>query len=409
MPPRQSLWHARTVRQSHDLATRLTADNFCGADFRTMFRSGFLEGADSHRDSCSNLSRPTVSPRSRRRPGLAVTDSDLSSVDSEDDQIMSEVGSEDNDEDAGGIDKDICNDILAKAEDEEEVHTAVTSIPPGDSSRIDFGSAGAAEAASPTSSRTLETSGFDDEDGIYDEASTDVNQSTADRFPGLAAAGYLITSRGGSVNAGHPTTMRSVSTAMSLPLAHHGKTSPRVAQPFSKEAESQERHGIALRSHDDRFTNIVITDASYAVYRALIYYLYTDKLTFNPLTSVYVQAQDTAELRGLPFPYTSRRQFFDATMGDAGSTSVTTQLDHGCSAKAMYKLADKLDFPELKARARNHIVASLSAEILPYEVFGEFSNQFPEIRAVEVQAMLSNWVCHFLGLRNLHKTDRLIH
>ena len=63
-----------------------------------------------------------------------------------------------------------------------------------------------------------------------------------------------------------------------------------------------------------------------------------------------------------------------------------------CSSKAIYKIADKLNIPELKYRAFEHIVQSLTIETIPYEVFSAFSDQFPEVRKVQLDMMLHYWV-----------------
>lgn len=48
--------------------------------------------------------------------------------------------------------------------------------------------------------------------------------------------------------------------------------------------------------------------------------------------------------------------------------------------------------PELKNRAFEHIVQSLTIETIPYEVFSAFSDQFPEVRKVQLDMMLHYWV-----------------
>jgi hypothetical protein len=48
--------------------------------------------------------------------------------------------------------------------------------------------------------------------------------------------------------------------------------------------------------------------------------------------------------------------------------------------------------PELKARAFEHIINSLTVETIPYEAFSAFSNQFPEIKRVQVELLLAHWV-----------------
>jgi hypothetical protein len=87
--------------------------------------------------------------------------------------------------------------------------------------------------------------------------------------------------------------------------------------------------------------------------------------------------------------------FFDAyTAAIYGPTSPrhSQPKDLMCSSKAIYKIADKLNIPELKNRAFEHIVQSLTIETIPYEVFSAFSDQFPEVRKVQLDMMLHYWV-----------------
>lgn len=52
------------------------------------------------------------------------------------------------------------------------------------------------------------------------------------------------------------------------------------------------------------------------------------------------------------------------------------------SAKAVYRLADKLDLPALKLRAFQHIASQLTAQNIPAEVFSRFSSTFEDVRKV---------------------------
>lgn len=51
-----------------------------------------------------------------------------------------------------------------------------------------------------------------------------------------------------------------------------------------------------------------------------------------------------------------------------------------------------MDFPQLRARAFEHIIGGMIPEIIPYEIFGAFSDQFKEIRAVQLEMLLTHWV-----------------
>jgi hypothetical protein len=52
------------------------------------------------------------------------------------------------------------------------------------------------------------------------------------------------------------------------------------------------------------------------------------------------------------------------------------------SAKAIYRLADKLDLPALKLRAFQHIIGELNSQNVPAEVFSRFSSTFEDVRKV---------------------------
>lgn len=52
------------------------------------------------------------------------------------------------------------------------------------------------------------------------------------------------------------------------------------------------------------------------------------------------------------------------------------------SAKAVYRLADKLDLPALKIRAFQHICSQLTAQNVPAEVFSRFSSTYEDVRRV---------------------------
>jgi hypothetical protein len=55
------------------------------------------------------------------------------------------------------------------------------------------------------------------------------------------------------------------------------------------------------------------------------------------------------------------------------------------SAKAIYRLADKIDIPALKLRAFQHIMSQMTAANVPAEVFSRFSSTFEDVRKVCAQ------------------------
>ncbi|GAA5978850.1 hypothetical protein JCM11641_003586 [Rhodosporidiobolus odoratus] len=134
---------------------------------------------------------------------------------------------------------------------------------------------------------------------------------------------------------------------------------------------------------------VIVTDAAYSTFRSLLNYLYTDSITFAPLASTYYVAKDHATAASLPFAYSTRREYLLAhspqlLQGSGSSVGA-------CSSKAIYRLADKMGLTELKERAYEHVVQSLTAQNIVYEVFGSFSQRFDEIRRVEVAFLLEKW------------------
>lgn len=135
---------------------------------------------------------------------------------------------------------------------------------------------------------------------------------------------------------------------------------------------------------------VVIEDSSYLSFKALLYYLYTDSICFSPLASTYHAAREAAQQSGTPFPFSTRRSYL-STIVPPTHKPAGPGVPGPCSAKAIYRLADKLDLPELKERASEHIVKSLSTDNIAYEVFGSFSLRFEEIKRREMAFLLEHW------------------
>jgi hypothetical protein len=95
----------------------------------------------------------------------------------------------------------------------------------------------------------------------------------------------------------------------------------------------------------------------------------------------------------------TRRQWLQVWMSEHGITSSASGGEDDdaplgprpVSAKAVYRLADKLDLPALKLRAFQHICAGLTAQNIPAEVFSRFSTTFEDLRKVQVAFFLKHW------------------
>jgi len=154
-------------------------------------------------------------------------------------------------------------------------------------------------------------------------------------------------------------------------------------------------------------TRVVVRDASYSTYRSVLYYIYTDNIVFAPLSSSFVshaipdqsmlpssvgpsenssnvrasQSIDSAVISGAK----SRREWIKVW------ENCHPGMPSPCSAKAVYRLADRLDLGDLKQRAFQFIIKSLTVENVPYEVFSTFSAAFEEVRKVQIKYFLDNW------------------
>jgi hypothetical protein len=153
--------------------------------------------------------------------------------------------------------------------------------------------------------------------------------------------------------------------------------------------------------HGPSKLHVVVKDVAYTTYRAVLYYIYTDTIVFAPLSSSFNSSQVAASSSAsLPTQLLSESQnntnVTRATQGDilakSGPTSRSGWINEWqsnnpgrptpCSAKAVYRLADKLDLHDLKERAFQHIERSLTVQNIAYEVFSPFSAAFADVRKV---------------------------
>lgn len=86
-----------------------------------------------------------------------------------------------------------------------------------------------------------------------------------------------------------------------------------------------------------------------------------------------------------------RRDWIRQWLEDRGGSEHSTNGLRPVSAKAVYRLADKLDMPALKLRAFQHICSNLAAHNIPAEVFSRFSSTYEDVRNVQVAFFLRHW------------------
>lgn len=155
---------------------------------------------------------------------------------------------------------------------------------------------------------------------------------------------------------------------------------------------------------------VVIGDVAYVTYKAFLYYLYTDTIVFAPLKSQFMLSSPSSSsfAQALHLPTSSDGAPMHSPGMGAGTLrtpsagggrrgwlrdweAVNPDRPSPCSAKAIYRLADKLDLAELKARAFAHITKSLSIQSVPFELFSSFSAAFEDVRKVQMDFALQHW------------------
>ncbi|KAI0726225.1 hypothetical protein C8Q72DRAFT_847350 [Fomitopsis betulina] len=198
---------------------------------------------------------------------------------------------------------------------------------------------------------------------------------------------------------------------------------PKLSHPSTPQivpsSMEQERRGSPpnLSIPGPAKTQVIVRDAAYATYRAVLYYIYTDTITFAPLSSTFLATSATTPNTAASGPATpsseSQAPAFAQQLNQPKAESATTTgstpprsrrewiaqwerddvsgKPRPCSAKAVYRLADKLDLQELKQRAFQHIVRSLTVANVAYEVFSTFSAAFEDVRKVQVSFFLDHW------------------
>lgn len=110
----------------------------------------------------------------------------------------------------------------------------------------------------------------------------------------------------------------------------------------------------------------------------------------GPSTRSHSRSGSTASFHGAPEPQ-SRKEWIRQWTDEHGISSTPDDPDpvgpRPVSAKAIYRLADKLDLPALRLRAYQHICSELTSQNIPAEVFSRFSSTFDEVRKVSSASM----------------------
>ncbi|GAA6005425.1 hypothetical protein JCM10207_002977 [Rhodosporidiobolus poonsookiae] len=158
--------------------------------------------------------------------------------------------------------------------------------------------------------------------------------------------------------------------------------------------ENEERDGMLT---------IEITDAGYITYRALLYYLHTEKITFPPPASEFLTTYPSlladplnAQLADIQPPLSRREVLLGLGLAQAQTQAPTPDaareaLVEPASPHAIYRLADKLGVQELKTKAKDAILKGFSVDTILYELVSTFSYHFDEIQQAALKYAWDNW------------------
>ncbi|KAJ7829414.1 hypothetical protein B0H14DRAFT_1209196 [Mycena olivaceomarginata] len=135
---------------------------------------------------------------------------------------------------------------------------------------------------------------------------------------------------------------------------------------------------------------VTLNGTAFKTWQALLYYLYTSKLPFSapqPVTEVFEPPP------AVPVGKKGKKK---ATAKDASAPlpkgrRSTPQCSAQCSAKSMYRLADKLGLDDLKAVSLSSIKANLTTKNIIREVFSDFTSRYSEVQDIEVEFVLKNF------------------
>ncbi|KIM89085.1 hypothetical protein PILCRDRAFT_812980 [Piloderma croceum F 1598] len=210
-----------------------------------------------------------------------------------------------------------------------------------------------------------------------------------------------------TVGSDNETEGRNVRPKLTHPSSPGGTAALEKQEPgWQHVSRSDPQHGPSK-------LHVVVKDVAYTTYRAVLYYIYTDIIVFAPLSSsFYSSSQITTPSASVPLP----SQLLSESLNNSGATRTAQQGDIStkcgpisrrswitewqsnnprrptpCSAKAVYRLADKLDLHDLKERAFQHIEKSLTVQNIAYEVFSPFSAAFADVRKIQVDFFLQHW------------------
>lgn len=142
--------------------------------------------------------------------------------------------------------------------------------------------------------------------------------------------------------------------------------------------------------------HIVMRDTAYTTMRALLYYIYTSRLTFAVLSS----HSPPFSLKVIPnsgsFGPISCPSFAVLPHSARLQRIINFSQDHPdralpVSPRSLYKLAHRLEIADLRLQALDNFRSQLKPESVAYELFGEMPGIYEEIRSTLLDYAVANW------------------
>ncbi|KAI1784244.1 hypothetical protein LXA43DRAFT_229962 [Ganoderma leucocontextum] len=143
-----------------------------------------------------------------------------------------------------------------------------------------------------------------------------------------------------------------------------GKFKDSSADPANDQAVAK---GSTVPATTKRYLEVPVSNIAYRTLRACVFYLYTGKTNFLPLTS-----SGAAD-----------RQFAMLT--------TSNDLAPPCSPKSIYRLAELYGLTELQDFAYNEIISQLSPENILEEAFSSFFARYDRLRGHAVSYLSQNY------------------
>ncbi|KAI0690192.1 hypothetical protein C8T65DRAFT_588158 [Cerioporus squamosus] len=168
------------------------------------------------------------------------------------------------------------------------------------------------------------------------------------------------------------TSAPELGTEVMLPRAranasvdYRGLTDPEPADRKGKDPANVKESEDAVKAYGREGRVVFVEDIAYRTWKAFVFYAYSGKISFAPLKS---QEQ--------------------ASPGPDGQTGRFAPPP--CSAKSMYRLAEKYGIESLKEEALKDLKGKLSPYNILTELFSSFTALHPEVQKMEVEYLRDN-------------------